>query len=398
MTAQVRDLDRRRPPCYTAAAALAFVTVFLTGCSPMQCKPPTPPTAHGMVVRLPNPQPMRIFDVTWNSQATAVVGMATYADPAVTQRRGSEIVLLSREGQSRRLTSGYWDSQPDFDPSGTRVVFCRGRHRPTRTDAEIGNGNVPNNPMLTRDQVLAASERRSDMGLCIVSVADGTCDSVATTRLARARCMAPQWVSEREISTVCSCDGIWRLCVLPATPQAAPESLLSSQDALDAVIWAPDGTRVIVTTISMGAEGDVVRSAMLGGREAGDWRPLGDGCDLDRIQWCHDSRSVCLRAGGEWQQIDVVTGHKVSMPHVTAPDGFYLAGLDWSPDLGAAVLVGRPVARGASGQTVFLRGSDGSTRQVYEGYGIRDVEWSPDGRWVAVSDQGRIVFVPARVP
>ncbi len=140
--------------------------------------------------------------------------------------------------------------------------------------------------------------------------------------------------------------------------------------------WSPDGTRF---AFIRNGDAWIVNADGTGQRNA---TKFVTGGAFDAI-WSPDGRFIAVVQESQLQILRMDGGKLLPLDLGPGRDLFY--GVRWSPD-GARLAV---VLGGDAPATVIIQ-TDGWTATTMGGAGIPDVAWSPDGRFIALLDTGKI--------
>jgi TolB protein len=343
-------------------------------------------------------------------------------ESAPTVERLEQVWLVRADGQGlRRLTSGRSHRGPTWSPDGRGLAFTGGDRRGGIQIASLESGmvrRVPLSPRLGRPDVVAWSPRRDELAFDAISETRAIpARTVATVRLDGSglrRLAAHPFGSIVDSGPVWSPDGK-RIAYIrqrkrrpPRHPsQAQPPPVVPATEALDLAIAAPGGA---VRRVPLrGSESSprwspngrwiLLVRGLQGRRTLGLWRVTWSSGHPRTVarqlvgpveaNWSPDSRSVAFSGvtfkGDRHTHLYVVDANGRAPPRLLVRE-VDIVSPTWSPS-------GDLIAFGDFEGRLRAIGPNGigeRTLPTLPGASIGDLDWSPDGRWIA--------FTAARKP
>ncbi|HKF45230.1 MAG TPA: protein kinase [Thermoanaerobaculia bacterium] len=220
-----------------------------------------------------------------------------------------------------------------------------------------------------------------------LEAASGTTDSIsAALPVAVRRLARPRWKSVRWILALAAAilAGVLldRLLRPPGQPRPVTFRPLTYSGSDFSPAASPDGR-----TIAFASERDGLRRIWLKQLSGGNEVALTSGPD-DDPRFSPDGSSILFSrsegSGTTLYRVPMLGGEPRRLAE-DASDG------DWSPDGRRIAFVRKSVKRGVLGSSVLVADADGSgAREIarIEGHALRWARWSPDGRTIALVDNG----------
>ena len=169
---------------------------------------------------------------------------------------------------------------------------------------------------------------------------------------------------------------------------------------LRAVAWSPDGSKLAVSNEASFDDGFNSSVCIISAEDDGSG-PRCLASDARAPVWSPDGKKIAyIKNGGDWgvDAIFVINVDGTEAKGLTSWEGSR-SGVTWSPD---GARIASSVCQGPRCDAFAMNADGSDVRRLTDVGNVREMAWSPDGNWIAVTlwtysspGSGRVAYIPA---